>query len=297
MNGRRHMNKGSVHLKRLGMAFDSPRGPVEALRSVSLEIRAGEFISVLGPSGCGKSTLIAAISGLSRCTSGGVSVDGIDVKGPGPERAVVFQQHTLLPWKTVMDNVEFGLKLRGIPQAERKSVVTQMLAYVGLEGFEKHYPAQLSGGMQQRVNLARALVNRPRVLLMDEPFGALDAQTRLLMQELLLDLWSESRMTVLFVTHDVDEALFLSDRVVVLSRRPAEVRADIPVDLPRPRTAELLTHPRFSELKRNCLHLLKAEAPQLLRRTRTSAQGAGAAAGPLATETPAPDDVASAVFE
>jgi len=253
-------NLGSIRLRRVGICLGEGEGRVQALRDLDLTIAPGEFVSVLGPSGCGKSTLIGAVAGLTRVTAGGVEVDGQDVRRPGPERGVVFQHHTLFPWKTVFQNVEFGPKLRGVKRYERNAAVEEVLAQVSLEEFRHHFPAQLSGGMQQRVNLARALVNRPRVLLMDEPFAALDAQTRLLMQELLLELWSKYRMTVVFVTHDIDEALFLADRVVVLSRRPAEVRADLAVNLVRPRTSEALTAPTFIALKRRCLELLRDEA-------------------------------------
>jgi NitT/TauT family transport system ATP-binding protein len=253
---------GSIQLNRVSLAFGEGPNRVEALRNLNLNVSGGEFVSLLGPSGCGKSTLISAVAGLSPTTEGAVFVDGEFVEGPGPERGVVFQHHTLLPWKTVFENVEFGLKMRGLPRAERRAAVVDILVQVGLDAFAMHYPAQLSGGMQQRVNLARALVNRPRVLLMDEPFGALDAQTRLLMQELLLELWAEYRMTVVFVTHDIDEALFLADRCVVLSRRPAAVREEIRVEIARPRGAGVLTDSRFIGYKRHCLELLRAEAPR-----------------------------------
>jgi len=173
---------------------------------------------------------------------------------------VVFQQHTLFPWKTVAKNVEFGLKMRGVGRSERKRQARDILSAMGLAEFLSHYPHQLSGGMQQRVNLARVLVNRPRVILMDEPFCSLDAQTRLQMQELLLSLWHEFHMTVVFVTHEVDEALFLSDRVVVLTQRPARIKAEVSVELPRPRTRDLLTRPEFVGLKRQILELLIGEA-------------------------------------
>lgn len=188
------------------------------------------------------------------------------MEAPGADRGVVFQQHTLFPWKTVLENVAFGLKMQGMSRRERTEAAREMLAHVSLSEFADHYPRQLSGGMQQRVNLARVLINRPRVILMDEPFCSLDAQTRLQMQELLLRLWHEFHMTVVFVTHDVDEAVFLSDRVVVLSRRPGSVKAELDVELPRPRTRELLTSPEFSQLKRRAFQLLlDDEAPSQAR--------------------------------
>jgi NitT/TauT family transport system ATP-binding protein len=199
------------------------------------------------------------VAGFTPASSGELRVDGQEVGSPGPDRGVVFQQHTLFPWKTVFKNVEFGLKMRGVPAAERRKTARGILAHVGLGDFLRHYPAQLSGGMQQRVNLARVLVNRPRVLLMDEPFCSLDAQTRQQMQEMLLDLWREYRMTVIFVTHDVDEAVFLSDRVHVLTRRPGRIRTTLEVDLPRPRTLDLLTAPEFMRLKRRAMEALKGD--------------------------------------
>lgn len=263
---------GAIRLRKLGIRFGAGPTAVEAIRNFDLTIAPGEFVSVLGPSGCGKSTLIGAIAGLTRVTNGGLDLDGDDIRKPGAERGVVFQYHTLFPWKTVFANVEFGLKLQGVGRGERAARVEEILRRVGLEEFRRHFPAQLSGGMQQRVNLARALVNRPRVLLMDEPFAALDAQTRLLMQELLLELWSGYKMTVVFVTHDIDEAIFLSDRVVVLTRRPAEVRDDLVVSLPRPRTADVLTDPAFTALKRRCLELLRHDTGAPKRRAVGGAQ-------------------------
>lgn len=265
MSIQENTTQGALSLRGVCIQFGEGETAVEALRDFDLAVRAGEFVSVLGPSGCGKSTLIGAIAGLSRLCGGEVHVDGKHVERPGPDRGVVFQQHTLFPWKTVRANVEFGLKLRGVGRREREEAARKILHRVGLDEFLDHFPAQLSGGMQQRVNLARALVNRPRVLLMDEPFASLDAQTRLLMQELLLELWGEYAMTIIFVTHDIDEALFLADRVVVLSRRPAEVRADIAVRLSRPRTAQALTSVAFTALKRRCLDLLRNESSSRAR--------------------------------
>jgi sulfonate transport system ATP-binding protein len=246
----------AIELRGIEIHFGDGKTAVRAVSQLDLDVAPGEFVSVLGPSGCGKSTLIGAIAGFTPISAGELRVDGQPVSTPGPERGVVFQHHTLFPWKTVLRNVEFGLKMRGAGPAERRSAAHAILKTVGLADFLHHYPWQLSGGMQQRVSLARVLVNRPRVTLMDEPFCALDAQTRLQMQELLLALWHDYHITVVFVTHDVDEAIFLSDRIVVLTERPGRVKAELSVDLPRPRTRDLLTSPEFMRLKRHALGLL-----------------------------------------
>jgi NitT/TauT family transport system ATP-binding protein len=250
---------GSIDLSGVDIYFGEGRSRVRALDNLDLRVRRGEFLSVLGPSGCGKSTIIGAIAGFTPISAGELQVDAQRVTAPGPDRGVVFQQHALFPWKTVLANVEFGLKMRGISRRERRQIALEILAHIGLAEFVDHFPHQLSGGMQQRVALARVLVNRPRVLLMDEPFCALDAQARLQMQQMLLSLWDELHMTVVFVTHDVDEAVFLSDRVVVLTHRPARVRAEFEVALPRPRTPAVLTSPEFTALKRQTLELLLQE--------------------------------------
>lgn len=255
---------GSIALSQVEVHFGDGRQAVRALDNIDLRIAPGEFVSVLGPSGCGKSTILSAIAGFMAVSAGEVRVDAQRIAAPGPDRGVVFQQHTLFPWKTVLNNVEFGLKMRGVPRAERRETAREILGHVGLSEFLDHYPHQLSGGMQQRVALARVLVNRPRVLLMDEPFCALDAQTRLQMQQMLLALWHELHMTVVFVTHDVDEAVFLSDRVIVLTPRPARIKREIAVRLPRPRTPEVLTSPEFTQLKRETLSLLLEETRSVL---------------------------------
>jgi NitT/TauT family transport system ATP-binding protein len=260
MNTESAYSAGSIALSRVQIDFGEGKNRVRALDGIDLQIERGEFVSVLGPSGCGKSTIIAAIAGFTPLSHGELRVDAQRVHAPGPDRAVVFQQHMLFPWKTVLGNVEFGLKMRGVGKRERRRVAGDILSHVGLGEFLEHYPHQLSGGMQQRVALARVLVNRPRVLLMDEPFCSLDAQTRLQMQEMLLSLWHELHMTVVFVTHDVDEAVFLSDRVIVLTRRPAHIKAELTVDLPRPRTHAVLTSPEFTELKKQSLELLLSES-------------------------------------
>lgn len=219
-----------------------------ALAGVDLTIRDGEFVSLIGPSGCGKTTLLKIIDGLMSYSEGELRVLGEPVTAPGPERAVVFQNFALLPWMTVIENVAFGLQLRGVDRAQREATALRFISTVGLSGFERAYPRQLSGGMQQRVGLARALAVDPQLLLMDEPFGSLDAQTRNLMQADLLRVWDESRKTVVFVTHAMDEAVFLSDRVVVMATGPGRISEIIDIDLPRPRTDETRTSPRFVEI-------------------------------------------------
>ena len=211
--------------------------PVEALKDVSLSIADGEFVTVLGPSGCGKTTLLRIVAGLIRADAGSVSLDGKVVTGPGPERAMVFQSIALMPWATVLGNVAFGLKLRGISRSEREDRATQLLDLVGLTGFENRLPGELSGGMQQRVGLARALAVDPKILLMDEPFGSLDEQTRRLLQEELLQIWETTRKTVIFITHSMEEAVLLGDRIVLMSPRPGQVVEVTQVPLPRPRAA------------------------------------------------------------
>jgi NitT/TauT family transport system ATP-binding protein len=253
-------HSSSIQLRGVDIHFGEGKTAVQALRGIDLDVAPGELLSVLGPSGCGKSTIIGAVAGFTRVSSGQLHVAGQAVAAPGSDRGVVFQQHTLFPWKTVLENVAFGLKMRRMAKQERTRAANEILAHVGLSEFAEHYPHQLSGGMQQRVSLARVLVNRPRVILMDEPFCSLDAQTRLQMQQMLLRLWQEFHMTIVFVTHDVDEAVFLSDRVVVLTPRPGTIRAELVIDLPRPRTLEQLTTPEFMQLKRSALQLLLAGA-------------------------------------
>jgi NitT/TauT family transport system ATP-binding protein len=247
--------RGAIQLRELSVSF----GSLQAVRDISLNVAPGEFISVLGPSGCGKSTLIGAIAGFAAASRGTALVDGEPTLKPGVDRGVVFQQPTLFPWKTVLENAAFGLKMRGTSRIERLRAAREILEQVGLQDFLHHFPSQLSGGMQQRVSLARVLVNRPRVMLLDEPFSALDAQTRLQMQELLLDLWSKHRLTVIFVTHDIDEAIFLSNRIVVLSHRPGTIKAEFTVPLARPRLAEVLVSDEFTQIKRRCFDLLRED--------------------------------------
>ena len=211
---------------------------IKALADVSLAIRENEFVSIIGPSGCGKTTLLKMIDGLIPCDSGKIVIDGKQITGPGPDRAVVFQSFALLPWRTVLANVEFSLELRQTSKEERTKTARDYLKRVGLADFENHYPHELSGGMQQRAGLARALAVNPSILLMDEPFGAVDAQTRQLLQEELLELWQRERKTVIFITHSMDEAVYLSDRVVVMTPRPGRVAEILDVPLARPRLSE-----------------------------------------------------------
>jgi NitT/TauT family transport system ATP-binding protein len=222
---------------------------LKALANVDLSIRENEFVSIIGPSGCGKTTLLKIIDGLLPCDSGKISINGKHVTAPGPDRAVVFQTFALLPWRTVLANVEFSLELRQIPKAERTNTARDYLKRVGLADFENHYPHELSGGMQQRAGLARALAVNPVILLMDEPFGSVDAQTRQLLQEELLELWQRERKTVIFITHSMDEAVYLSDRVVVMTPRPGKVAEVLDVPLSRPRVAEEVRRdPKFVDL-------------------------------------------------
>jgi NitT/TauT family transport system ATP-binding protein len=257
---KRVWNEGQISIRSATISFTTPHRVVEAVKDISVDLGAGEFATLLGPSGCGKSSLLGAMAGFVPLSNGQILVDEKVVRKPDGTRGIVFQDHNLFPWKTVRGNVEFGPKMRRVRKEERSRLANQMLERVQLKGFEGSYPDQLSGGMQQRVNLARVLVNRPSVLLLDEPFGALDAQTRLQMQEMLLELWSEFHMTIVFVTHDIDEAILLSDRVIVLSRRPGQIRADLEVTLPRPRTADQLTSIEFNRLKKHCLQLLRPES-------------------------------------
>jgi len=254
------MMRGRVDIQHVSLTYTRGKQTVQAVQDVTLTIHPGEFVALLGASGCGKSTLLNAVAGFLKPTQGEILVDGEPVTAPGIDRGMVFQQHALFPWKTVEENVAFGLKMRGVPSYERQAQVRTFLHLVGLEDVTQAYPAQLSGGMQQRVGLARVLINQPRVMLMNEPFGALDAQSRVLMQELLLHLWHEVRTTVLFVTHDVDEAIFLADRIAIMRARPGRLKQELEVPLPRPRALEMATDDTFIRLKREALSSIRAEA-------------------------------------
>ena len=231
--------------------------PVEALKDIRLDIAAGEFVALLGPSGCGKSTLLNLVASFEPLTSGTLTMDGKPILEPGPDRGVVFQEAALFPWLSVWENVVFGPKAQKLKPADYEPRAERMLEIVGLKDFKHHLPIQLSGGMRQRVGIARVLTLGSKVLLMDEPFGALDAQTRLSMQELLLSVWEQIKPTVIFVTHDIDEALFLADTVHVMSARPGRIETTLKVDLPRPRTIDLTATQAFSEMKLSILRTIR----------------------------------------
>ncbi len=235
---------------------------VVALKDINLEVRESEFVVIVGPSGCGKYTLINLIGGLERVQEGTIRVDGRDVTDPGVERGMVFQGYSLFPWLSVQKNVEFGLKMRKIPKKEREQTAKEYISLVGLEGFANAFPKQLSGGMKQRVAIARTLANHPKILLMDEPFGALDAQTRVVMQELLAKISREMKSTVLFITHDIDEAILLADRIYVMSRRPGTIREVIQVGLEGVRDHEILVNPEFLKLKQKIMDMLWQESQE-----------------------------------
>lgn len=250
------MNDPIVSAQNLSVSF----GAVAALQNVEFAVARGEILTILGPSGCGKSTLLNVIAGFIPPTAGEMRVAGTVVDGPGPDRGVVLQHHALFPWKTVSANIEFGLRMQGVPREERRERTDHFIARVGLMGFERSYPHELSGGMQQRVAIARALATEPAILLMDEPFGSLDAHTRLVMRDLLVSLWEEQRQTIFFVTHDVDEALALGDRVLFFTARPGRVERMVPVDLPRPRTDEILASAPFGRVKALALKIIREQA-------------------------------------
>ena len=245
-------------LRGVDKTFPTRNGPLQALRGIDLTLDDGEFVSIVGASGCGKSTLLRIVAGLESASAGELLLDGKPLLGPGKDRGMVFQQYTLFPWLSALENVEFALS--HLPKKQRASVARTFLEVVGLLNFADSYPHQLSGGMQQRVAIARALALRPSILLMDEPFGALDAQTRGLMQELLLSVWERDRLSVLFVTHDIDEAIFLADRICVLSSHPGQVREFIDVPLPRPRVFSQQMGNEFLELKQHVRTLIHDEA-------------------------------------
>jgi NitT/TauT family transport system ATP-binding protein len=239
---------GAIRFRNVGKTYGGAQ-PVQALADVDLSIDEGEFVALLGPSGCGKSTLLNVLAGFEDISEGEVTFDGRPISKPGPDRGVVFQEAALLPWLSVWENVVFGPKAQGKASRDYEARAAEILSLVGLTAFRKSLPAQLSGGMRQRVGIARVLTMNPRALLMDEPFGALDAQTRLSMQQLLLDVWQRLRTTVLFVTHDIDEAILLADRVCVMSARPGRIIEDIPITLARPRSINDLTTPDFVAYK------------------------------------------------
>jgi len=253
------MNQLSI--RGVSRIFTSHKGQqTTALTPIDFEVRENDFVTILGPSGCGKSTLLRIVAGLDHPTAGTVLLDGQKVEGPGADRGMVFQSYTLFPWLTIEQNIRFGLRERGMPEGQQKERAQYFIAKVGLRGFEQHFPKQLSGGMQQRTAIARALANDPQMLLMDEPFGALDNQTRVLMQELLLGIWESERKTVMFVTHDIDEAIFMANRVAVFSARPGRIKSEIAVNLPHPRHYTIKTSPEFMDLKARLTEEIRAES-------------------------------------
>ena len=250
-----------IRVKALSKEFgtvDNGNAAVLALSEIDFEVRDNEFVTVIGPSGCGKTTLLRIIAGLIPYQQGEVSIDSRPVTGPGPERAVVFQNFALMPWADVLGNVTFGLEVRGVAKGESEGRAKELIKLVGLEGFERRLPKELSGGMQQRVGLARALAVNPQILLMDEPFGALDEQTRRLLQEQLLQLWERERKTVVFITHSMEEAVMLGDRVMLMTPRPGKVKEMIEVPLKRPRTRDVEKSPAFVEIKEYLWENLRA---------------------------------------
>lgn len=251
--------RGSLSVQDVSLTYHGRRGDVQALDKVAFEIRPNEFTVIVGPSGCGKSSFLYLAAGLAEVTSGEILVNGTRVEGPGRDRGMVFQSYTLFPWLTVRQNVEYGPRRAGVDSAKRREISDHYLGEIGLSAFADHYPKQLSGGMMQRVAIARALANNPDILLMDEPFGALDSQTRRTMQKLLLRVWEHSHKTVAFVTHDIDEAILLGDRVLVMTARPGRIKADIPIAIPRPRDPEITLEPEFIALKRQIIDQLRDE--------------------------------------
>jgi len=252
--------RGSIAIDNLSVIFGQPDKEFLAVDRVSFGIKPGEFVCIVGPSGCGKSTILNAVAGFEAPTEGMVTLDGAAITKPGADRGMVFQQPGLFPWKSVRANVAHGPRMAGRSDREAYRLADQYLEMVGLARFASNYPKTLSGGMQQRVAIARALVNRPSVLLMDEPFGALDAQTRAMMQETLLRIWADIRATVIFVTHDIDEAIFLGDRILVMSASPGRIILDIPVTLGRPRSADISLDQAFLSIKKSCLDIIRRES-------------------------------------
>jgi len=238
-----------ILLKKVGVIYSSGDTAITALDGCSLSVRANEFLCLLGPSGCGKSTILHLIAGFLEPTSGSVLINGRKINGPGADRGVVFQQYNLFPWKRVAQNIEFGTRLQILSSEERRTIIAEYLELMELTGFERSYPFQLSQGMQQRVGLARAYANDPEILLMDEPFASLDAQTGLRMRELLLRIWNGKQKTIVFVTHDIDEAIQLGDRVVIMTRRPGRIRKEVLIDLPRPRPKDFFLDSKYAQLR------------------------------------------------
>jgi NitT/TauT family transport system ATP-binding protein len=252
--------RGSIQISDLAVHFGTGADAVEAVADIAMEVKSGEFVTIIGPSGCGKSTLLNVVAGFIKPSHGTSMLDGKSTDKPGADRGVVFQQYSLFPWMSVRKNVEFGLKMQGVASSTRESQARTLLSLAGLLSFENHFPEQLSGGMKQRVGIVRALATSPQVLLMDEPFGALDSQTRLVMQEILTNMWQRFRISVLFITHDIDESIFLSDKIYVMTARPGRIKAEIAVPLPRPRTPEMMGSKAFLDLKVELQKLIREES-------------------------------------
>jgi NitT/TauT family transport system ATP-binding protein len=251
---------GFIEARKLTKTFNGKgNAPTRALAKLDLSITRDEFVALVGPSGCGKSTLLMMLAGLEAPSAGSLALDGQPVRGPHPQQAIVFQDYLLFPWKTVAANIAFGPQVRGVKAPETAAITRRLISMVGLKGFEDRYPHELSGGMQQRVAIARALANGPKVLLMDEPFGSLDALTRESLQMELLHIWQQARCTVLFVTHSIAEAIFLADRVLVMSRRPGRIKADLNIDLPRPRRQAITTGAAFRSYERRLKEIVWEE--------------------------------------
>ncbi len=252
--------KGKVTVTDFCLSYDTLEGPLDAVTDAAITVNPGEFVSIIGPSGCGKSTLLNAVAGFLKPTRGQVMVDGEPVERPSADRGMVFQQYSLFPWKTVRENVEFGLKMKGMEHSKREQAARTLLGLAGLLAFENQYPESLSGGMKQRVGIIRALATGPKVLLLDEPFGALDAQTRVIMQQILNNMWQRLKTSVLFVTHDIDEAIFLSDRVYCMTARPGTIKAEIKIPLERPRQQAMMMSSEFLALRRGLMSLIREES-------------------------------------
>lgn len=277
---------GHLRVDRLSVEFAHRAGrwpwqragvATRVLDDVSIEVAPGEFVVVVGPSGCGKSSLLNAVAGFQAPASGSVTIDGQRVISPGADRGVVFQQYSLFPWMTVRSNVEYGLKLKGVPSAQRRDRARSLLAMAGLSNIETYFPEQL-GGMKQRVGILRALATTPRILLMDEPFGALDAQTRTIMQQLLTTMWRSLNLSVLFITHDIDEAVFLADRIYVMTARPGHIKEIVPVPLARPRSEATMESMEFFSIRSRLLSLIREESQKAFD-TEAQALPPGRAAG------------------
>ena len=248
-----------LEVRSLKKAFSRQGKEVIALENFDLAVGEGEFVAIVGPSGCGKSTFLHMLGGFEPANGGTMRLNGELVSDPGPDRGMLFQEFALYPWRTVIGNILWPLEIQKVPKAERETIVERLISMVGLSQFRNHYPSELSGGMKQRVALARLLALDPKILLMDEPFGALDAQNRELLQEELQQIWNASRKTVLFVTHDIDEAIYLADRVIVFTARPGRIKADIPINLPRPRAAEIRKTREYSDYRNEIWDLLRGE--------------------------------------